>query len=65
VLYQGDYAGVGSAYEAVERWLAEHGYVSAGTPWESYLDGPEVAQPRTVVQVPCVPRASTSGIETA
>ena len=53
LLYRGDYAGIGAAYEAVEAWLAERGYLPSGLPWESYLDGPEVAEPRTVLQVPC------------
>jgi hypothetical protein len=28
---------------------------ACGAPWESYLDGPEVAEPRTEVVVPCRP----------
>ncbi len=53
VMHRGDYGGIGAAYEAAERWLAEHGYAPAGTPWESYLDGPDVPQPRTLVHMPC------------
>lgn len=51
--HRGDYSALGAAYEAGEQWLADHGYVGAGPPWESYLDGPEVPEPRTVVSFPC------------
>ena len=30
-------------------------YQMLGDPWEVYLDGPEVAEPRTIVRVPCRP----------
>jgi len=53
VLYRGDYAGVGAAYDEVQQWLTANGYAASGPPWESYLDEPEVDQPRTVVQFPC------------
>lgn len=53
VLHKGDYAAVAAAYEAASQWAAAHGYVVAGPPWESYLDGPDVAEPRTVVCLPC------------
>ena len=59
-LHTGPYDGVGAAYAAAFDWLAGHALVAAGEPWESYLDGPEVAQPRTLVRVPCSPR-STDG----
>lgn len=51
-LYRGRYDGVGDTYGAVERWLPDHGYAPAGEPWESYLDGPEVPEPRTLVSFP-------------
>jgi len=35
-----------------ERWLADSGWEATGPPSESYLDGSEVAEPRTVVHVP-------------
>ena len=57
VTYTGPYEGVAQAYSGIEAWLAEHGYVSTDAPWESYLDGPEVAMPRTVVSVPCTKQA--------
>lgn len=52
-LHTGAYDGVGAAYAAVTSWLAEHGLVQSDTAWECYLDGPEVAEPRTEVFVPC------------
>ncbi|HET8616715.1 MAG TPA: GyrI-like domain-containing protein [Actinomycetales bacterium] len=54
-LHVGDYGGVGSAYEAIGAWLPEHELEASGPPWECYLDGPEVAQPRTEVYQPCQP----------
>ena len=54
VLHRGDYRGVAAAYQAVVGWAAAHGYRATAPPWESYLDGPEVAEPRTVVYLPCV-----------
>lgn len=55
-LHRGDYAGVGEVYRAITEWLPAHGYAVAGAPWESYLDGPEVPEPRTLVSVPCARR---------
>lgn len=53
VLHTGPYDQVPPAYFAIEAWLGEHGLVSAGAPWEAYLDGPEVPEPRTIVSWPC------------
>lgn len=53
VMHVGAYDGVGAAYEAVFGWLAANGWEVSGPPWEEYLDGPEVAAPRTAVYVPC------------
>jgi effector-binding domain-containing protein len=53
VLHRGDYGGVAAAYQAVGAWVTSNGYVSTEPPWESYLDGPEVAEPRTIVSLPC------------
>lgn len=53
VLHTGGYAEVAGAYQAAGAWLAEHGYEPAGDGWESYLDEPGVARPRTIVRVPC------------
>jgi effector-binding domain-containing protein len=53
VLYRGPYAGVAAAYEAGEAWLAEQGWEATAPPWESYLDEPDVSEPRTLVSMPC------------
>ena len=52
-LHQGSYESLGVTYDAVRAWLDEHGYEPAGEPWESYLDGPDVPEPRTLVSFPC------------
>lgn len=52
VLHRGAYGAVGAAYQALSRWVEEHGYETVGRPWESYLDGPEVPEPRTAVYLP-------------
>lgn len=54
----GPYEGVGAAYEAAIAWLAGQGYEVSGAPWECYLDGPEVPEPRTEVLVPCSPQGA-------
>lgn len=56
LLYRGEYSGIAAAYESVQQWLSDHGYRVAGQLWESYLDGPDVAQPRTILQIPCAAR---------
>ena len=53
VLHQGAYGAVAGAYDAAMQWALGHGLVPTGPPWESYLDGPEVPEPRTVVCLPC------------
>jgi effector-binding domain-containing protein len=55
-MHVGSYDGVAVAYSAVEQWLGAHNLAPTGDPWESYLDGPEVPQPRTVVCFPCARR---------
>jgi effector-binding domain-containing protein len=52
-MHVGPYDTVASAYFALEAWMREHHYVQTGPPWEAYLDGPEVPQPRTLVCWPC------------
>ncbi|HEU4512947.1 MAG TPA: GyrI-like domain-containing protein [Nocardioidaceae bacterium] len=52
-MHVGPYGDVGAAYEAAIGWLTDEGYVVEGLPWECYLDGPEVAEPRTEVFIPC------------
>jgi effector-binding domain-containing protein len=55
VLHRGPYDAVAAAYAAAEGWLADNDWESTGPPWEAYLDGPEVAEPRTLVHVPVRP----------
>jgi effector-binding domain-containing protein len=52
-MHVGSYDRLADAYAALEAWLPANGYRIAGAPWETYLDGPEVAEPRTVVTWPC------------
>ena len=52
-VHVGSYAGISAAFAAVESWLAGSSYMVDGDPWETYLDGPEVAEPRTLVCFPC------------
>ena len=52
-MHVGPYDQVAGLYFAIETWMGEHGYASSGAPWETYLDGPEVPQPRTLVSWPC------------
>jgi effector-binding domain-containing protein len=54
-MHVGDYGALGAAYEAVLAWLTDNGYVMSDEPWECYLDGPDVDEPRTEVFVPCSP----------
>lgn len=56
VLHRGAYSEVAAAYGAAEAWLAEHDWQATGAAWEAYLDGPDVAEPRTIVHMPCRPR---------
>jgi len=64
ILYRGDYAGIGEVYEAPRAWIEQHGHVPAGPARESYLNQPDVPEPRTVVQRPCRPAGPTaSGTE--
>ena len=63
ILHRGSYAEVGAAYEAGREWMAEHGYEPASDPWETYLDEPDVAEPRTEVLMPC--QRTPSGGEAA
>jgi effector-binding domain-containing protein len=52
-MHVGSYDDVGAAYQAVTDWVEAAGYVVVGDPWECYLDGPEVPEPRTTVCFPC------------
>jgi len=52
-VHHGDYAGLGTTYRVLSDWIADHGYVTTGQPWECYLDEPDVPEPRTQVYLPC------------
>lgn len=52
-LHTGAYDAVGAAYTETTDWLEAHGLTATDAPWEAYLDGPEVPQPRTQLFVPC------------
>jgi hypothetical protein len=52
-VHRGDYAGLGATYRLLSDWVADHGYVTTGQPWECYLDEPGVPEPRTQVYLPC------------
>lgn len=44
--HKGPYEGLGEAYEALDRWVTESDYESAGHPWELYVTDPgEVPDP--------------------
>lgn len=36
IRYSGPYDEIGEAYEALQEWVQDNDYESAGTPWESY-----------------------------
>ena len=55
-LHVGAFGQIAGAYQALEQWMRDEGREPAGQPWEEYLDGPEVALPRTVVRWPIKPR---------
>lgn len=45
-VHVGPYDRLREAYQALEAWMAEHGAVAAGPPWEQYLTDPgEVPDP--------------------
>ena len=52
VVHVGSYESVPAAYAYLEEWMGQNGYAPVGPPWETYLDGPEVAEPRTIVTWP-------------
>jgi effector-binding domain-containing protein len=59
--HQGGYAEVHRAHEALHAYARDHGLEPGGDAWEVYLDGPEVAQPRTVVVLPVRPGDGADG----
>jgi effector-binding domain-containing protein len=60
--HRGGYAETRKAHEALYAYASGHGLSPAGDAWEVYLDGPEVAEPRTVVVLPV--RPSSEGAAT-
>jgi effector-binding domain-containing protein len=59
-MHVGSVVTVERGYDAIENWLVDHDYVAIGAPWERYLDGPDVAEPRTEIFFPCQLRVATS-----
>ena len=51
-MHVGQYSEVKAAYDAIMAWLPGQQLEPAADPWEFYLDGPEVAEPRTRVVLP-------------
>lgn len=52
VVHRGPYDTVPAAYELLLRSVSDAGGRPAGAPWECYLDGPDVPDPRTEVVLP-------------
>ncbi len=55
-VHVGSYEDLPAAFDAVMEWLTGAGYAITGDPWESYLDQPDVPQPRTQVNFPVTRR---------
>lgn len=55
-IHVGSYERLPEAFHAVIEWIGANDREIAGDPWESYLDGPEVPEPRTQVCFPLVAR---------
>jgi len=55
VLHRFGYTDIEDEVRTAQEWLAANRWTATGAPWESYLDGPEVAEPRTLVYMPCRP----------
>lgn len=53
LVHTGPYDTVGRAWRALSDWVVDHGYAATEAPWECYLDEPGVAEPRTVIMMPC------------
>jgi effector-binding domain-containing protein len=54
-LHRGGYAEARSAHAVLYAYASRHGLSPAGDAWEVYLDGAEVAEPRTLVVLPIRP----------
>jgi effector-binding domain-containing protein len=55
VLHRGVDVDIAADFRAGREWLAANRWTASGAPWEVYLDGPEVPDPRTLVCMPCRP----------
>lgn len=55
-VHRGGYEKMPAAYQALEKWMRAHGYQPSGPAWESFLDGPDAPEPRTIVTWPCQSR---------
>ena len=53
VVHRGSYDSVEATWRRAEAWMAERGYSVSDVPWESYLDEPDVPEPRTLIVMPC------------
>lgn len=51
VMYKGPYDGVASTYEALERWVEEHGYSIVGPPEEVYFSEPGTPPEETLTEI--------------
>ena len=51
-IHRGGYAEARNAHQTLHAFAARQGMTPAGDAWEVYLDGPDVAQPRTLVVLP-------------
>lgn len=63
-LHRGSYAQAQLAHEALHTFASEHAMTPVGDAWEVYLDGPEVAQPRTLVVLPTRPPGDAAAAAT-
>lgn len=57
-IHQGGYSTIGTAYEELGKWVERHGYRPVGPLSETYLVGPDTADPtgyRTEVLLPVAP----------
>lgn len=57
LVHVGAYDTVAQGWAALSAWVGEQGYVATETPWECYLDAPDVPEPRTLIVMPCRPLA--------
>ena len=53
VIHRGSCDSVATTWHRAEAWMAQRGHTATEAPWESYLDGPDVPEPRTLIVMPC------------